>query len=575
VADQPQPLLRSEVQARWRSAVAADGCAAQMDGLPVPTSGNRATAAAPLVAATGSGGGSSDTDSEQEEVPDMAAAPRGMDRKACIAELKVWKLANGAPSFLGLTIPALTGKKDELQVKVQTVRTEYLRKHRSSQDAAPQLDAAPAAPSGELEASDAAPPALVAPLASTTTAASPSALPTTRPTLSTAADAATPAFTGASGSGFSLQGDGLDEEDEEEEEEDEEEEEEELGDGEQEDGGATGVPPAAKKQKKGNTPPITNHERARLCHVVADDEMQHAVGMARHGRDKHALDTGEKEWDLIADKFNSDTLYVAVDWDSDKQLRAPASPRFDTRNCDPNAKSKEPRTGEYLRKQWVSMKKVMGPYFQRWKASGEGNKSQAERSISDFLGQEAGRFKVGSTKKGQWIKYAHLMFKGNNGLWEFAMKPIVASAIRESGASSSPSDGSALAHKQPRTSLGGEGADTDGNGGSDGGRASPAIDYTKLETAMTNAGETEADRRSANAMERIAATQERGNRVQELDSLLARFPALPDGAVKTMVQQRIAELFAASAAPPTPTPVAPSVTDTENVQDAGTEGGAE
>ena len=74
VADQAQPLLRSEVQARWRSAVAADGCAAQMDGLPVPTSGNRATAAAPLAAATGSGGGSSDTDSEQEEVPDMAAA---------------------------------------------------------------------------------------------------------------------------------------------------------------------------------------------------------------------------------------------------------------------------------------------------------------------------------------------------------------------------------------------------------------------------------------------------------------------------------------------------------------------
>jgi hypothetical protein len=156
------------------------------------------------------------------------------------------------------------------------------------------------------------------------------------------------------------------------------------------------------------------------------------------------------------------------------------------------------------------------------------------------------------------------------------MKPIATRAIRESGATSSPSDG-ALAHKQPRTSLGGEGADTDGNGGGDGGRASPAIDYGKLESAMTNAGETEADRRSADAMERIAATQERGNRVQELDSLLARFPALPDGAIKTMVERRIGELFAASATPPAPTPAAPGLSDTENVQDAVGEakGGAE
>jgi hypothetical protein len=118
---------------------------------------------------------------------------------------------------------------------------------------------------------------------------------------------------------------------------------------------------------------------------------------------------------------------------------------------------------------------------------------------------------------------------------------------------------------------------TDGNGGGDGGQASPAIDYGKLESAMTNAGETEADRRSADAMERIAATQERGNRVQELDSLLARFPALPDGAIKTMVEQRIGELFAASATPPAPTPAAPGLSDTENVQDAVGEakGGAE
>jgi hypothetical protein len=65
--------------------------------------------------------------------------------------------------------------------------------------------------------------------------------------------------------------------------------------------------------------------------------------------------------------------------------------------------------------------------------------------------------------------------------------------------------------------------------------------------------------------------------LQELDSLLARFPALPDGAIKTMVEQRIGELFAASAAPPAPTPAAPGLSDTENVQDAVGEakGGAE
>jgi hypothetical protein len=67
VANQPQPLLRSEVQARRRSVVAANSCAAQMDGLPVPTSGHRATAAALAAAATGSGGGGSDIDSEQQE----------------------------------------------------------------------------------------------------------------------------------------------------------------------------------------------------------------------------------------------------------------------------------------------------------------------------------------------------------------------------------------------------------------------------------------------------------------------------------------------------------------------------
>jgi hypothetical protein len=46
VANQPQPLLRSEVQARWRSAIAADGPAVQMDGPPVPASNSRAAAAA-------------------------------------------------------------------------------------------------------------------------------------------------------------------------------------------------------------------------------------------------------------------------------------------------------------------------------------------------------------------------------------------------------------------------------------------------------------------------------------------------------------------------------------------------
>jgi hypothetical protein len=130
VADQPQPLLRSEVQARWRSAVAADGPTVRMDGLSVPADNSRATAAASVPAAAARGSGGSDTDSEQEEVPDMATAPRDMDRKACITELKAWKMANRAPSFLGLPIPALTGKKDELQVKVQTVRSEYLRKHK-------------------------------------------------------------------------------------------------------------------------------------------------------------------------------------------------------------------------------------------------------------------------------------------------------------------------------------------------------------------------------------------------------------------------------------------------------------
>eukprot|EP01049_Picozoa_sp_SAG25_P018127 SAG25_NODE_5050_length_709_cov_1.565574_1_plen_124_part_01 len=95
VANQPQPLLRSEVQARWRSAIAADGPAVQMDGPPVPASNSRAAAAAAVATPTGSGGG---TDSEQEDVPGMATAPREMDRSACIAELKVWKRANGAPS---------------------------------------------------------------------------------------------------------------------------------------------------------------------------------------------------------------------------------------------------------------------------------------------------------------------------------------------------------------------------------------------------------------------------------------------------------------------------------------------
>jgi hypothetical protein len=83
VADQPQPLLRSEVQARWRSVVAAQTAvppkwtAYQCPPaaiVPLQRHWRQQRLAAAVVVVT------STPSSRKEDVPDMATAPRDMDR---------------------------------------------------------------------------------------------------------------------------------------------------------------------------------------------------------------------------------------------------------------------------------------------------------------------------------------------------------------------------------------------------------------------------------------------------------------------------------------------------------------
>jgi hypothetical protein len=441
-------------------------------------------------------------DDDTMQVPDMTTAVTSMHYKDLKAEIKEWG-ALEREEMLGLTIPSLKGDAGALKVKLGALRKEYTRLH-SSQATAPVLQP-PAAPT----AAPAQNPPSTSPAAAAAAATSPAP--------------PQPHFTGPAGGGFSAGDSPSPHDDAVGFEEEEEEEEEEAPSG-------TGAQPPAKKARRAKA--FSSNEKARLCHVIADSEVQLAVAQLRHGRDRHSLDTGEDHWeDAMAKLFNSDTVFTPIDTQAGTRT---SSPRFRTTSLDPNKKV-EPRSGKQLKEQWTGMKKATDAYFRRWKASGEGNTSREERSISDFMDASAGKWRVSSERTGRWIKYMHLVFKVDEDLWAFAMKGLQASAQRESGAASPVAD----VHLQPN-----DRENAAGGGGGAGGRASP-IDMAALGEVMQQSSAS--DTRAAAAMEEVA-------RVMELNGLLQVLPSLPDGAMKAKLVLRVGVLMDAAPPPAAPAP---------------------
>eukprot|EP01047_Picozoa_sp_COSAG01_P076678 COSAG01_NODE_13547_length_1569_cov_1.444898_1_plen_360_part_00 len=207
---------------------------------------------------------------------------------------------------------------------------------------------------------------------------------------------------------------------------------------------ATSQQPPNKKAKAvaTRTARFTLHCFARLIAVIADPSTQYAVGRIHSGLDSAGRDGVDdpklrKPWNEVAEVFNSETEFVHIAYNSTSG-NAVSTPRNDVTKLDPNHHCTDERTGEFLQGKWNELTRWLTEPMKQWNKSGSGNEdgeegSATERSISDFATFFPNDM---PDRYGPVLKYAHLTFKEDGDLMNFASKLISDGAGTETGGKS-------------------------------------------------------------------------------------------------------------------------------------------